>query len=275
MRLQPLLHGILLANRAPCKLLPRESGALDWSKCPSMPHRYCDVIDNCPDAGIRPTPCDCTQEMLNALYECPAELANCAGMTADVYKSGFQQLIAAWEKRCASALTTGSITTPTGIATATGFGGVCNNDNACFAGQTSLDECLSSARVGTTTDVNILTSCACQVPLLRTLSVCWFTDEPRCLGTPVNTSRIQDNYLVQMCPVAKTMFTFNQLAETTTATTGPRSGSSNTDLTITPQNFGPTETGRADNSGSGLKAPVYSLLAHQLISAGVTYLVTR
>lgn len=65
--------------------------------------------------------------------------------------------------------------------------------------------------MGSTTDVDALTSCACQVPLLKTLSLCWFTDEPKCLGTPVNTSSILDNYLVQVCPGASTIFRFDHL----------------------------------------------------------------
>ena len=189
-------------------LLKRQPGALNWSQCPTMPHPQCDIIDNCPDAGLKPTPCDCTQQMLNALYACPAELANCAGMSAEAFTPGFERIIVAFRQRCSSALST--ITTPTVYPTATGSGGICNVDanNACIAGQTSLDGCLSKARVGSTTDFPKLSSCACQTALLKTLSVCWFTDEPQCLGKPVNTSKIKENYLVQECSAAKTIFGF-------------------------------------------------------------------
>ncbi|GAB1312104.1 hypothetical protein MFIFM68171_02314 [Madurella fahalii] len=210
-----------------------------------MPHPHCDVIDNCPQAGLSPTPCDCTQEMINALYGCPAELGNCVGMDEEAFKDGFDQVIFAWRQRCSSALST--ITTPTAYATATGSGGICNLDNnACIAGQTSLDNCMSSARVGTTTDFSSLISCACQVALLRTLSVCWFTDEPECLGKPPNTSRINDNYLVQECSAAKTIFDFAVRTDTTTAAVSePRVPA--TAFTVTAPDFVPTETGKSSS----------------------------
>jgi len=224
-----------------------QSGLLNWSECPTMPHPQCDYIDNCPQAGLSPTPCDCTQEMINALYACPAELGNCLGMSSDAFTSGFDQIILAWHQRCTSALA--SITTPISYATATGSGGICNIDanNPCIAGQTSLDRCTSQARVGSTTNFPSLTSCACQPALLRTLSKCWFTDEPQCLGKPPDTSRIKNNYLVQMCDAAKTIFPNGGPGDSIVTTAGSVRATGIGTFTgeVTGLGFRPAETGKS------------------------------